>query len=104
MEFEFSTGFAETLGRNALQEIQLRRFQLLLDEVLDGNAFYRSKLGRAGIRSSDDVRTMDDLKQDPVHHQAGTGHRPDLQPTVRHQPHLRPHPLHPDPPDVRHHG
>ncbi len=65
MEFEFSTGFAETLGRNALQEVQLRRFQLLLDEVLDGNAFYRAKLGRAGIRSSGDVRTMDDLKRIP---------------------------------------
>ena len=46
MEFEFSTGFAETLGRNALQEVQLRRFQLLLDEVLDGNAF----TGQAGRR------------------------------------------------------
>ena len=65
MEFEFSTGFAETLGRNALQEVQLRRFQLLLDEVLEGNAFYRGKLGRAGIRSSGDVRTMDDLKRIP---------------------------------------
>ena len=65
MEFEFSTGFAETLGRNALQEIQLRRFQLLLDEVLDSNAFYRAKLGRAGIRSSTGVRTMDDLKRIP---------------------------------------
>ena len=93
MEFEFSTGFAETLGRNALQEVQLRRFQLLLDEVLDGNAFYRSakprrhpQLGRRPHHGRPE--------EDPVHHQAGTGYRPDLQPALRDQPHLRPHPLH----------
>ena len=44
------TGFydpqVETLNRNSLRELQLRKVQMLLEEILPSNAFYARKLGR----------------------------------------------------------
>lgn len=57
--------FIETLGREALTQIQLKKFQLLLEPVLNTNAFYRRKLGQAGVRRAEDVQTLEDLRRLP---------------------------------------
>jgi phenylacetate-CoA ligase len=57
--------FIESLGREALMEIQLRKFQIMLGPVLETNAFYRRKLGEAGVRRPEDVQTFEDLKKLP---------------------------------------
>ena len=57
--------FIETLGRDALTEIQIKKFQILLDRVLESNTFYKNKLEQAGITTSDDIRTLDDLYKLP---------------------------------------
>jgi phenylacetate-CoA ligase len=57
--------FIETIGRDALTEIQIKKFQILLDRVLESNTFYKNKLEQAGIATSDDIRTLDDLYKLP---------------------------------------
>ena len=57
--------FIETIGRDALTEIQIKKFQILLDRVLESNTFYKNKLEQAGITTSDDIRTLDDLYKLP---------------------------------------
>ncbi len=57
--------FIETLGRNALEEYQMHRFRMMLDEVLAGNGFYQRKLYDAGVRKAADIRTLEDLYQLP---------------------------------------
>ncbi|MEX2531214.1 MAG: phenylacetate--CoA ligase family protein [Gemmatimonadota bacterium] len=57
--------FIETLGRQALREIQMKKLQLMLEPVLDTNRFYRRKLGEAGLRSAREIRTLDDLRTLP---------------------------------------
>jgi phenylacetate-CoA ligase len=58
--------FIETMGRGALLEIQLKKFQMMLDRVLESNTFYKSKFNQAGITSSGDIRTLDDLHKLPL--------------------------------------
>lgn len=65
MKLEDLGSFTETLGRAALSEIQLRRLQLMLGVVLDRNRFYSNKLGAAGLRKPEQLRTLDDLGQLP---------------------------------------
>ncbi len=55
----------ETLDPAALQREQLRRLRSMLKPVLQGNAFYRRKLARAGLRAAADVTTMDAYRQLP---------------------------------------
>lgn len=55
----------ETLGREALGQIQLRKFQLMLDQVLVSNKFYRKKLGSVGITKSAQLHTFDDFYKLP---------------------------------------
>src|SRR4026207_1113616 len=55
----------ETLGREALGQIQLRKLQLMLDTVLVSNKFYRKKLGSAGVTKSAQLRTFDDFYKLP---------------------------------------
>ena len=62
----FSDDFMQTLPREALRQIQLRRLQLLLEQVLDSNEFYRRKLNEAGIASVHDVATFDDYYRLPM--------------------------------------
>jgi phenylacetate-CoA ligase len=57
--------FLETLGREALKQIQLKKLQLALGPVLGQNAFYRRKLGQVGVKAPGDVGTMDDLRRLP---------------------------------------
>ena len=44
--------FIETIGRDALSEIQTKKFQMMLDSILESNAFYKNKFTEAGITSS----------------------------------------------------
>lgn len=55
----------ETLGRDALGQLQLRKFQLVLDQMLGTNAFYAAKFGEAGVHSSRDIRSWDDFRRLP---------------------------------------
>jgi len=55
----FFDPIAETLERSRLRELQLRRVQDLLDEILPRNAFYASKVG------TERARTWDDFEQLP---------------------------------------
>ncbi|MEA2079807.1 MAG: phenylacetate--CoA ligase family protein, partial [Pseudomonadota bacterium] len=57
--------FIETIGRDALAEIQIKKFQMMLDRVLESNVFYKDKFEQAGISSSEDIRTLDDLHKLP---------------------------------------
>lgn len=57
--------FLETLGREALRQVQLKKLQLMLGPVLAGNAFYRSKLRAAGLSRAEELRTLDDLRRLP---------------------------------------
>jgi phenylacetate-CoA ligase len=57
--------FIETMGREALREIQLKKFQILMEQVLASNAFYSRKFGQAGLTGAGDIRTLEDLQQLP---------------------------------------
>jgi phenylacetate-CoA ligase len=55
----------ETLGRDALGQLQLRKFQLVLDQMLGTNAFYAAKFGEVGVNSSRDIAGWDDFRRLP---------------------------------------
>jgi phenylacetate-CoA ligase len=57
--------FSETLGREALAQIQLKKFQIMMAPILKSNAFYRRKFSKAGLTSWKDIHSLDDLKQLP---------------------------------------
>jgi len=65
MEIDYFDPFIESLGRNALTEIQIKKFQLLLDPVLKGNEFYKNKFKDIGLKSSQEILTLDDFSQLP---------------------------------------
>ena len=65
METSYLDSFIETLGREALAQIQLKKLQIMLGPVLKTNAFYRRKLGEVGVRRPADVQTLDDHRQLP---------------------------------------
>jgi len=65
MDFRYLDPFIETLGREALQQIQLKKLQLMLAPVLKHNDFYRTKLGTAGISRATDIQTFDDYRKLP---------------------------------------
>jgi phenylacetate-CoA ligase len=54
----------ETLPREELEALQLAGLKRAVDWAL-GTAFYRDRLFRAGIRDSEDLRTLADLKKIP---------------------------------------
>lgn len=56
--------FFETLGREALAQIQIRKFSLMLDRVLESNAFYKRKLKEAGVDGLK-PRSIQDLRRFP---------------------------------------
>jgi phenylacetate-CoA ligase len=58
--------FMETLGREALKQIQLKKLQMMLGPVLQSNAFYRRKFREAGLKRPDDLRTLADLEKLPL--------------------------------------
>lgn len=57
--------FIETLGKEALNQIQLKKFQLMLAPILKSNAFYRRKLSAAGIKRPEDIKTYEDFQKIP---------------------------------------
>ncbi len=57
--------FIETLGRNALEEFQMHRFRMMLEEILSGNGFYQRKLYDAGVRKAGDIKRLEDLYKLP---------------------------------------
>lgn len=65
VDYQYLDPFVETLGREALRQIQLKKFQLMLEPVLRGNAFYRRKLGQTGIKRPEDVQSLEQLQQLP---------------------------------------
>lgn len=65
MESSQLSSIIDSLGREALTQIQLKKFQIMLKPILAGNDFYRKKLNNAGVKSASDIRSMDDLKKLP---------------------------------------
>ena len=65
MDISYLDAFIETLGREALLQIQLKKLQMMLSPVLKTNAFYRQKLGEVGVTNASDVRTLQDYRQLP---------------------------------------
>ncbi len=55
----------ETAPREQLQKAQLDGLRSLLAVVLESNAFYRRKLLDSGLRSAQDIRSLDDLRRLP---------------------------------------
>lgn len=55
----------DTLGRDALAQIQLGKFQLMLEPLLQHNNFYRRKLGAAGVTRTNNIRTFEDFRRLP---------------------------------------
>ncbi|MGF1668120.1 MAG: phenylacetate--CoA ligase family protein, partial [Acidimicrobiia bacterium] len=55
----------ETLGRDALGQLQLRKFQLVLDQMLGTNAFYAAKFGAVGVNASRDISGWEDFRRLP---------------------------------------
>lgn len=65
MDAPYLDPFIETLGREALAQIQLKKFQLMLEPIMATNAYYRKKLAAAGVTRAADVRTLDDYRRLP---------------------------------------
>ncbi len=65
MQTSYLDPFIETLGREALAQIQLKRFQMMLQPVLRSNAFYRRRLGAAGLTGPSEIGGFDDLQRLP---------------------------------------
>jgi phenylacetate-CoA ligase len=59
MDFVGMGGFVDRLGRTALGEIQLRRFQLMVDGLVKKNEFQTSKLSSRGVKAGSDVRSWE---------------------------------------------
>jgi len=55
----------EGLGRQALEQVQIRKLQLMLEPVLASNRFYGRKLREAGVQRPEDVRSFKDLRRLP---------------------------------------
>ena len=54
----------ETLPREALEALQLKRLQQVVDRVYHNVAFYKKSFDKAGIKPSD-IKSLDDLKRMP---------------------------------------
>jgi phenylacetate-CoA ligase len=65
MSSRYLDPFLETLGRDALRQIQLKKFQMMLGSVLESNTFYRQKLAAAGITRAEDICTFEDMRRIP---------------------------------------
>jgi len=65
MDTAYLNPFLETIGREALVQIQLKKLEMALAAILEGNGFYKRKFKEAGIAAGD-VRSMDDLRRLPL--------------------------------------
>ena len=66
MDTSYLDPFIETIGRDALIQIQLKKLQLMLGPVLERNAFYKKRLFEAGFKRADDIRTLQDYARLPL--------------------------------------
>jgi phenylacetate-CoA ligase len=64
MEVNYWNKKVETISRSSLKALQLKRLKETVHAALK-TSFYKARLKKAGIRSADDIRTMDDLKKIP---------------------------------------
>ena len=55
----------ETMPREALAELQYRRLVKMVDYCIRRVPFYREKLREAGVESSADIRSLDDIRKLP---------------------------------------
>jgi phenylacetate-CoA ligase len=65
MDTSYLDPFIETLGRKAMEQIQLKKFQLVLEPVLENNDFYKRKLREAGLKNASELRTLEDIRDIP---------------------------------------
>ncbi len=65
MKTSYLDPFIETLGREALTQIQLKKLQMMLSPVLKTNSFYQRNLGEAGVTQPEDVQTFEDYRRLP---------------------------------------
>ena len=56
--------FLETMDRERLEALQLRKFRRILDWAYEYSAFHRTLYDRAGLRPSD-IRTFEDISRVP---------------------------------------
>jgi len=64
VEIQFWNREIETAGREELRALQLRLLKEQVDRALT-TPFYRQRLAEAGIRSGEDIRTLEDLVKIP---------------------------------------
>lgn len=62
MDTSYLDPFIETLGREALGQVQVRKLQMMIQALLPGNKFYRRKLNAAGVKSHRDIRSLADFR------------------------------------------
>jgi phenylacetate-CoA ligase len=64
MDATYLNPFLETIGREALVQVQLKKLEMSLEPILNSNAFYKRKFKEAGLRAAD-LCSMDDLRRLP---------------------------------------
>ena len=64
MELNFWNKELETLGRDGLKKLQLKRLKETVRQALK-TPFYKKRLKEAGINSADDIKSLEDLKKIP---------------------------------------
>ena len=65
MDTSYMDPFIETLGREALTQIQLKKLQMMLGPVLETNSFYKRKLTDAGLADGREIRSLAELRHLP---------------------------------------
>ena len=64
MDIQYWNREVETLDREGLARLQLKGLKETVDRALQ-TEFYKRRLQKTGIRSADDIRSLDDLKKIP---------------------------------------
>jgi phenylacetate-CoA ligase len=62
--FQYWKAEIETMSRPELEALQLQKLRAAVEQALK-TPFYKERLGKAGIRSGDDIRSLGDLKKLP---------------------------------------
>ena len=65
MQTSYLDPFMETLGREALSQVQLKKFQFLLHDIFPTNAFYQKKFKEAGLSSPAEIQSYEDFRKLP---------------------------------------
>ena len=62
MEVSFWNRQIETAGKSELKDLQLKRLKIVIDWALK-TGFYKRRLNKAGIKSGDDIKSLDKTKR-----------------------------------------